>query len=156
MSQMADTATRGKKGRGVRGFSMLEALVALAIAAIVITSSAALFLHSIRSSADPGRRFSALTIAEQRMELLASVPANSPLLTNSEAGVITDPDPSAGVDGPAAANRRVNERGEPDASGMFEVYWKIENPVGTLRHIAVYCRYNSSEGASHVVLETYR
>lgn len=141
----------------MRGFTLIESMVSLAVAGLALAGSLALFSTSTRQGQRQERELVAFTIAQQKIELLASVPKGSPLLVSSQPGDVNDPGLVEGVDGPPPAERFVNGLGDPSPTGEYLVYWKVEPEIGSLARIRVYVRFPPVDvEANHVVLETFR
>lgn len=142
----------------MRAFGLIEAMSAIAVAGIAFTAAIGLYVSAMRQAALQKHEFIALSIAQQKMEMLASVPLNSPLLSNSSGGDVHDASPESGVDGPDTDSQQVNGIGEPDPDGPYRVYWKIENTSGSIRSVVVYTRYPSPADSvnNYVSLETMR
>lgn len=64
--------------RGDHGFTLVEVIVALLLLALILSSATALFIRSIKSSAEINRRDYAVTLAQQGMELARGVSAQYP------------------------------------------------------------------------------
>jgi prepilin-type N-terminal cleavage/methylation domain-containing protein len=141
----------------VKGFTLIESMVSIAIAGLALAGSLALFSTSTRQAQRQERELVAFTIAQQKIELLSSVPKGSPLLAQVEVGDVNDPSLFAGVDGPLPALRRVDGFGDPRVDGEYVVYWKVEPEFGSLSRVRVYVRFPPVDvEANHVVLETLR
>lgn len=141
----------------MRGFTLIEAMVSLAIAGLALAGSLALFSTSQQQSSRQEKELVAFTIAQQKIELLSSVPRGSPLLQSTVSGDVQDPSPLVGVDGPVLAERKVNALGDPATDGPYLVYWKVEPEIGSLVRVKVYVRFPPVDvEANHVAVETFR
>jgi prepilin-type N-terminal cleavage/methylation domain-containing protein len=141
-----------------RGFTLIEAMVSMAVASFALAGSLALCSTGQKQASRQDKELSAFTIAQQKMEMLSSVPVKSPLLASTVTGDVNDASALTGVDGPPVAERSVDALGLPNAAGPYLVYWKIE-PEGTsdLRRVKVYVRYPPVDvEANRVALETFR
>ncbi len=94
------------RGRGQRGFTLVEVMVALLITVIAVIGILALYMVETRASGYSRHETEAAVLAEDKMELLRTItpPALVPL-----AG--TDPN--------------VNEFGTPVAGGLYTRVWSI-------------------------------
>ncbi len=67
------TAVTSEGTKGERGFTLIEAAVALVVMMIVGLGAASLFAYSTRNNSGAADRAAAIAIAQQRMERLRSV-----------------------------------------------------------------------------------
>lgn len=144
-----------------RGFSLLEVMVAVAVAGLSIAAAVSSFKHSLDEQARAKKEWQAFTIAEQRMELLAALPATHPFLTPNSAagsiraGSIEDADCSEVTN--VAQHSRVNGLGITEATGFFDLCTKVTagDPSGNLLNVRTFVTYELG-GKQHVVLQTIR
>ena len=144
-----------------RGFSLLEAMVAIALAGVVAATVIATFKGSIDAQSRSKHDWHAFTIAQQNMERWSAIPRTSALLnensTTTNPGDATD---STCVGQPAGSRHfRVNELGQPSASGVYDLCIKVTDgsPEGALKNVRVVVEYaKTSGGTEHVLLQTIR
>jgi prepilin-type N-terminal cleavage/methylation domain-containing protein len=147
-----------------RGFSLIEAMISIAIAATVSTTALNIFKQTIDDQQRASREWSAFTIAEQRMELLANAPSNSSLLNDividaATPGSDADKTCAGGVDGSLSSDMLVDQLGNQNSGGVFQLCWKITagNPQGSLRNVRVVVTFPTNEGGKgNVYLQTFR
>jgi prepilin-type N-terminal cleavage/methylation domain-containing protein len=154
------------RSRRPRGFSLIEAMVALAASAVVTTTAITIFKTTIDEQSKASHEWSAFTIAEQRMELLANAPRNSSLLDDTVAdasgvtpGSVADQQCTSGVDGKLTADMKVDMLGVASSNGSFELCWKMTagSPSGSLRNVRVIVTYPKGNGTrGYVFLQTFR
>ena len=137
-----------------RGFNMIEAMTALAIASTSMMGIIGLQVAAVRDVAVQNHAFNCFGIAQQKIELISGVPPTSTMLLDSESGDIEQETPSAGVDGPAIGDRRVNQIGDPSSAGKYQVYWKIGDGQYSTKQVRVYCEYPSFNEKRYVKLST--
>ena len=145
---------------GRQAFSLVEAMVALALAGVIAASVAASFQGALVEQEDARHEWVGFTIAQQRMELLASMPRGSAdLIENS-----TQPDPGSDDDATCAdvangpRHLTVNALGIPDLNGVYEVCWKVNgnHPIGNVSNIRVVVTWPTRSGRGHVLMQTVR
>jgi prepilin-type N-terminal cleavage/methylation domain-containing protein len=142
-----------------RGFSLLETLAALAVAAILGASVAATFGAALVDQGRGKREWAAFTIAEQTLELLASLPPDTGLLSPNSTSTTpgTPADVVCSDVPPGPQHYRTDALGTPVADGGFEVCIKVTagNPVGSLRNVRVVVLYDF-RGNHGLLLQTVR
>lgn len=144
-----------------RGFSLLEVMVAMAIAGIFVSNAVSAFAGSIHANADAKRSWVAFTIAQQQMEILSAIPVTALALAHNSTAVNLGKTADASCNGlPASLIRRVNTFGVADPKGFFELCWRVTvgSPARELRNIRVIVNYPkmASQEVAHVVLQTIR
>lgn len=148
-------APRKKRARSApRGFNMIEAMTALAIASTSMVGIIGLQVAAVRDISVQNHAFNCFGIAQQKIEMLSGVPPTSTMLADTTTGDIELENPDSGVDGPASADRRVNQIGDPTPAGRYQVYWKIGDGAYSTRHVRVYCEYPSFNEKRYVKLST--
>lgn len=85
--RLPPTLERLPSRRDIRGFSVLEVLVAFIIVALVVTALFQLFGGALRNAAGAGDWTRAMLVAQSRLELAA---ATQPLRAATDAGTETD------------------------------------------------------------------
>jgi len=142
---------------------MIEAMIALAISGVVSATALNIYKTTMDDHAKAAHEWSAFTIAQSRMELLANAPRNSSLLNDTAAdsaspGTTADQTCSGGVDGKLSTDMRVDALGRASAGGAFELCWKVTNgsPQGSLRNIRVVATYPANGTRKSVFLQTFR
>ncbi len=147
----------------VGGFSLLEVMVSVVLAGVLAATVAATFRGSLDEQARSKHEWQGFTIAQQQMELLASLPRTSSLLSGNSPLDATNPPGSPGdIECASVASPqqhfRTNELGVPTTSGVYELCWKITDghPTGSLKNIRVIVLFRSSAGSGNVVLQTVR
>jgi prepilin-type N-terminal cleavage/methylation domain-containing protein len=146
-----------------RGFSLIEAMVALSISAIIGLSAIVAFKQTVSVATNNEHAWVAFTLAEKRMELLSGAASSATILNDitvdaAPPGSDGDHTCASGVDGPAPADIRVDEEGKPSATGAYELCWKVtqNDPLGQLRNIRVVATYPVDGARRHVFLQTIR
>lgn len=142
----------------------MEAMSSVAIAAIVVLGAVGTYSSALKTRADAGREWTAFTIAQTRMELLASAPRAHAMLDDVASdsvtvlGGSTDAQCDTGVDGRLSPDLRVDEQGNPDPGGEFLLCWKVTggNPSGSLKNVRVVAGYPSGGEHRYVLLQTIR
>jgi Tfp pilus assembly protein PilV len=76
-------------GRGERGFTLLETVIAMIVMMTVGLGASALFLYSISNNSAASARTQSLAVAQQEMERLRSVPWDDALLNTTATPVKT-------------------------------------------------------------------
>jgi prepilin-type N-terminal cleavage/methylation domain-containing protein len=120
--------------RKQRGFTMVEVLVALAIAVVGITGLLALYTTSARGTQVSRHIAEASAVGDAKLDQLRLGAA------------------AALVDG----NDTVDARGEPDPSGPFTRSWTITRVSPDSAAIAVTVQWNEDDGVRSVVLQSRR
>ena len=144
-----------------RGFSLLEAMVALSMAGVLGGTVAATMRGSILEQSRSKHEWEAFTVAQQTMERWSAMPRSSPLMDQNSS--TTTPGSSAdntcaGVPG-GERHRRVDAYGVPSVNGVYDVCVKVTDgsPETTLKNIRVVVEYRDGSGATaNTVLQTYR
>lgn len=141
-------------------FSLIEAMVAIAIAGLAAAAVTAAFQGALVEQEDARHEWAGFTIAQQRMELLASMPRGAADLDANS----THPDPGGDADatcddvsmGPR--HYRVDAIGLAHQDGVYEVCWKVNanHPVGNVNNIRVIATWPTRSGRGHVLLQTVR
>lgn len=147
----------------MRGFSLIEAMASLAVSGIAGAATVGAFAAAVRDRGDGGREWQALSIAEQQMEHLASVPRTSADLADTvddaaAPGSVADRTCSSGVDGRKSDDLRVDAFGTPQRDGPFKLCWKntAGHPRGLLINTRVYVSFSTKSGERTVMLQTWR
>ena len=144
---------------GLRGFSLIEVMVALGLAGLLAATVVATFANVLTAQGRSKREWEAFTIAEQQMELLEALPSTASLLapnsTSAAPGGAADrtcSDISAG-----AQHFRTNGLGDVVNAGQYDVCIKVTagNPFGALRNVRVVVLYEYG-GTDGVLLQTIR
>lgn len=146
-----------------RGFSLLEAMVALALSGLLAGTVSATFTGSIAQQSKSKHDWEAFTIAQQYMERWSSMPRSSALLDENVAAAAGTPGAAADADCsgvPAGErHRRVDGYGVAKANGVYDVCVKVSDgsPEGILKNVRVVVSWVSSAGATqNVLLQTFR
>jgi prepilin-type N-terminal cleavage/methylation domain-containing protein len=151
----------------MRGFSLIEAMAALALAGIIGGAIVGIFTGAVRDGGDQGAEWQAVSIAQQQMERLAALPKNlsslTPDLVDSTAdtqtpGSLADRNCTGGVDGRLTPDMKVNELGVPDPNGRFTLCWKntANHPTGVLINTRVIVTFAGRVGQRNVMMQTLR
>lgn len=135
-------------------------MVAVAVAGLTVAAAVSSFKHSLDEQARSKKEWQAFTIAEQRMEMLASLPNSHPLLTanSAKSGVAAGSDADADCSEVGGAQHVVVDGlGNPDPKGGFDLCTKVTagDPSGNLMNIRTFVNYELG-GKRHVVLQTIR
>lgn len=145
-----------------RGFSLLEAMVAIVMAGVVAAIVVATFKGSLDEQSRSKNDWQAFTIAQQQMELFAALPRSSAMLnendTNANPGSVADAT-CTGVPTGDGRHQRVDALGNLSATGSFDVCVKVTDnkPEGALKYVRVIVDYTGHNGATeHVALQTVR
>lgn len=142
-----------------RGFSLLEAMVALALSALIAASVVATFKGALDDQGKSKHEWIAFTIAQQTMERLSAASRNSAVLAENDPGRAN---PGQGTDLQCDLNDplthfRVDEFGVAAATGVYDLCWKITaDAILNVRNLRVLVTYPSETGTSHVLLQTLR
>jgi prepilin-type N-terminal cleavage/methylation domain-containing protein len=141
-------------------FSLVEVMVAMALAGIVVASAVTSFKYSLDEQALAKREWLAFTVAQQQMEILASLQTTHPLLTGNVSSAIAAGTAADAIctDIPLGAQHfSVNGLGDVTTNGQFDVCFRITDgsPLGSKKNVRVVVVYQSG-GARHVVLQTIR
>jgi len=146
----------------VRGFTLLEAMISMAIAGIVVSAALTSYRVGIAQSADQRREWNAFTIAQQRIELLSSFSPAAPDLSDNapdtisptQIGTGVDTDCSNGVDGSLSVDMKVDALGFPNANGRYMLCWKVTpgSPAGNLLNLRVVTGYLDDFGNRQFLL----
>lgn len=143
----------------MKGFSLVEVMVALSIAGILGATSVATFKGSLDESARSKHEWIAFTLAQKQMELLLSAPKNAAALQgdSSTAAPGSTADETC-ADADASRRSRVTELGTPSATGAYVLCWKVKagSPSGDLRNIRVVVTFPLFQGSDHVFLQAIR
>lgn len=130
----------------------------MGLGGVIVASAVTSFKYSLDEQALAKREWQAFTIAQQRMELLSTLPLSHPLLTGNAAGAGAGTDADGRCDDIAGPQRfRMNGLGEPLSGGQFEVCYRVTdgNPIGTKKNVRVVVVYDY-QGKRHVLLQTIR
>lgn len=142
-----------------RGFSLVEVMVAMGLGGVIVASAVTSFKYSLDEQALAKREWQAFSIAQQRMEILSTLPLSHPLLTGNAAGAAAGTAADGRCDDLAGGPQRfrVNGLGDPLAGGPFEVCYRVTdgNPIGTKKNVRVVVVYDY-QGKRHVLLQTIR
>ena len=153
------------RGRDLSAFTIVETLVALALFSIIITAVVATFSSSVEAQGKTRQEWAAVSLAEQRMELLAALPKTDGLLAANSTlppDVVPGSEADARCDdiplGPSHYLTSALAFNAPVANGSFEVCSKVTqgNPFGSLLNVRVVVLFASKAGTSHVLLQTIR
>jgi Tfp pilus assembly protein PilV len=141
-------------------FSLVEVMVAMGLSGLVVGTAVVAFHDSIVNQATAKHEWMAFSIAQQRMELLSSIPTGSLALVQNTTTAI-----DAGTDVDAVCNMplgdqhfRVNELGVATADGVYELCWRVTDgsPSAALKNIRVIVKYPVFSGSRHVIVQTIR
>ena len=143
-----------------RAFSLLEVMVAVALAGVLAGTVVATFKGSLDEQARSKHEWQAFTIAQQTMEKLSALPRSHELLafnTPLSAGI---PGTAADATCPMAAgeqNKTVNSLGD-NASGPYRMCIKVTDghPSGNLKDVRVIVLFKTLTGSGNVILQTIR
>lgn len=153
-----------RRCRRLRGFTLMEAVVALTLASLILVGALGSYANAQHARAAGHHEWTAFTIAQTQLEVLASTPADHANLqdvvadTVSSIGSDADAQCDNGVDGRPSPLMRVNDLGEARSDGLYTLCWKITggNPFGTLKNIRVIAGYPAQGSRRHVLLQTIR
>lgn len=144
-------------------FTMIEVMIALALAAVAGAAAVSVYTLAVRNSGDQGNEWQAVAIAQQQMEKLASAPRTSSLLADTVADTATpgsaaDRTCDTGVDGTLGGNGHVNGLGDPDNTGLFQLCWKntAGSPAGILINTRVMVVYPTRESTKTIFFQLLR
>jgi len=136
-----------------RAFSLIETMVALAISGVLAATVVSTFSAALNEQAKSKRDWAAFTIAQQNMELLASLPKGAAELSaNSNAANPGNAADRICTDIPDGLQHfRTNELGVKTAGGAYDVCMRVTagNPLGSLNNIRVVVTYDF--GGTHAV-----
>jgi type II secretory pathway pseudopilin PulG len=143
-----------------KAFSLVEAMVAIAIAGLIAATVTAAFQGALVEQADARHEWAGFTIAQQRMELLASMPRGAADLDANS----THPEPGSAADAtcddvPMGPRRYlVDAAGLASPTGDYEVCWKVNanHPIGNVNNIRVIATWPTRSGRGHVLMQTVR
>jgi len=141
-------------------FSLVEVMVAMALAGVVVASAVTSFKYSLDEQALAKREWLAFTVAQQQMEILASLPTTHPLLTANVSSAVAAGTPADAICTdvpPGTQHFRVNGLGDVATDGQFDVCFRVTDgsPLGSKKNVRVVVVYQSG-GARHVMLQTIR
>ena len=142
-----------------KGFSLVEVMVAMAIAGVLGATSVATFKGSLDESARSKHEWIAFTLAQKQMELLLSAPKNAAALQGDSAtaspGSAVD---ESCADAEPARTSRLTELGAASSTGPYVLCWKVKagSPSGDLRNIRVVVTFPLFQGSDHVFLQAIR
>ncbi len=146
----------------MRGFTLVEVMVAVALGGVVMASAVTTFKTSLDEQALGKREWQAFTIAQQYMELLSALPRDHTLLSGNAAEGDTTilgsaADGTCESVGEGVQNFRVDGLGTRATGGQYTVCFKIKegSPFGALKNVRVVVTYTFA-GARHVLLQTVR
>ncbi len=144
-----------------RGFSLLEAMVAMGLAGVLAGTVSATFKGSILEQAKSRHEWEAFTIAQQTMERWSAMPRASALLdqnsTTSTPGTAAD-NTCTGVTA-GERHKKVDAYGVASVTGAYDVCVKVTdaNPEPTLKNVRVIVEFADATGVSrNIVLQTFR
>lgn len=143
-----------------RGFSLVEAMVAIGLAGVIAAAVTVAFQGALVEQEDARHEWAGFTIAQQRMELLASMPRSAADLT--ENSTVAEPGMAADAtcdDVPMGPRHyRVDALAVPADNGFYEVCWKVNanHPIGNVQNIRVVVSWATRSGRSHVLMQTVR
>jgi prepilin-type N-terminal cleavage/methylation domain-containing protein len=150
----------GFHARHRAGFSLVEVMVAIGLSGLVVGTAVVAFRDSIVNQATAKHEWVAFSIAQQRMELLASIPTSSlALVQNTTSAIDAGTDADAVCDMPLGSQHfRVNDLGVPTADGVYELCWRVTDgsPSAALKNIRVVVKYPVFSGSRHVIVQTIR
>lgn len=143
-----------------QAFSLLEVMVAVALAGVLAATVTATFKGSLDEQARSKHEWQAFTIAQQMMEKLSALPRSHELLAHNTVLVAGVPGTAADATCPmglGAQHKMVNGLGD-DASGPYEMCVKVTDghPSGNLKDIRVVVLYKTLTGNGNVLLQTIR
>jgi prepilin-type N-terminal cleavage/methylation domain-containing protein len=163
---MSPRPTPSRRRRRARGFTLIEALAALALAGVVVASAISTVSTALRTQADGRHAWLAFSIAQSKMEELAAVDRLDPVVDDTvpdtlslgELGTPADAQCDNGVDGRLTTDMRVNEFGTQTGVGKYRLCWKVTAgfPTGALKTIRVVAEYPSQGGTDSVMLQLIR
>lgn len=164
---MARPLPRRRPGvRRARGFTLIEALMALVLAAVVVATAIGTLGAASRNQRDQRHAWLAFSIAQSLMEQLAAIDRGSSRLTDSQddtipdaqLGTSADAQCTSGVDQTLSVDMKVDDFGSADSTGNYTLCWKITDgfPTGALKTIRVVVGYPTQGGTDHVLLQLIR
>lgn len=143
----------------VRGFSLIEVMVAMGLGGIIVASAVTSFKYTLDEQALAKREWQAFTIAQQRMEILAALPTSHTLLVGNVGGTNagTAADATCEDIGVGPQHLIMDGLGNEVATGQFHVCYRVTdgNPIGSKKNVRVVVTYDSG-GKRHVMLQTIR
>lgn len=169
-AQMPDRPTKSGPRSGLRkrarGFTLIEALAALVVSAVVVAASVGAFVAALRSQGDQKHAWVAFSIAQSKMEELGALDKVAAVLDDDTADTIpaaqiasaTDGQCATGVDHGLSIDYKVDALGNVDANGLYKLCWKVTDglPSGQLKWIRVVVEYPEQGGTDHVLLALVR
>lgn len=142
------------------GFSLIEAMVAIGLAGVIAASVTIAFQGALVEQEDARHEWAAFTIAQQRMELLASMPRGAADLTENSTATAPGSASDATCDDVPMGPRhhKVDDLAVPAEDGFFDVCWKVNanHPVGNVNNIRVVVTWPTRTGRGHVLMQTVR
>lgn len=146
------------------GFTLMEAMVSLAVSAVMLLGALGSYTAAQRARADARHEWTAFTLAQTRLEMLASAPREHALLVDdtpdavTELGGAADAQCESGVDHAVTTDMRVDGLGQPRADAPYTLCWKVTggNPFGPLKNLRVVVGYPVGQERRHVLLQTIR
>lgn len=143
-----------------QAFSLLEVMVAVALAGVLAATVTATFKGSLDEQARSKHEWQAFTIAQQTMETLSALPRTHELLAHNTQLSASTPGTNADATCPMALgvqHKMVNGLGDA-ASGPYEMCIKVTDghPSGNLKDVRVVVLYKTLTGNGNVLLQTLR
>jgi prepilin-type N-terminal cleavage/methylation domain-containing protein len=144
-----------------RGFSLIEAMVAISLAGVVAATVIATFKGAIDEQSRSKHDWQAFTLAQQQMERWSAMPRTSVLLDENAPSANPGSAADATCSGVTAGERhqRMDGLGNADVNGVYDVCVKVTDgsPEGSLKNVRVVVEYKNATGATeHIMLQTVR
>jgi type IV pilus assembly protein PilV len=149
--------------RNQRGFSLIEALIAMVLLSIGLLGTGLLQIGGLKANANAAGRTSGVAVAQSVLDDLRSIPQNDDRLADG------DLDGAAGLDdgraaggsapNPAAADRSWNGTGQYAAADgrTYTVFWNVAEdvPMAGTRTLRLFVYWNDPKfGLNKVVMTT--
>jgi hypothetical protein len=135
-------------------------MVAIGLAGVIAAAVTVAFQGALVEQEDARHEWAGFTIAQQRMELLASMPRGAADLTANSTHAQPGSDADATCDDVPMGPRhyRVDDLARPAADGFYEVCWKVNanHPIGNVQNIRVVATWPTRSGRGHVLMQTVR
>lgn len=131
----------------------------MGLGGVIVASAVTTFKYALDEQALAKRDWQAFTLAQQRMEILASLPTTHPLLVGNVGGAKAGTAADAFCDDVplGAQHLKLDGLGNEVPTGAFDVCYRITDgsPFGSKKNVRVVVTYNSG-GERHVMLQTIR